>query len=421
MPQRVHRKQVRKFGVGVAAIAVMAVIAWIGFSGQTGGELPVKGYTYVKAAFADVGILKRLNPVEQNGVRIGQVSAVSYRDGRAIVTMRLDGKRDVYADARARVGNNSALGRKYVELDPGTPAAGPLGNRTIAASRNTDSEYLDSALATFDKRTRTALRTSLVELGGGLAGHSGDLQDVMHAAPGMLADVGTVSDALTGPRADLPGLLGSANQLAGRFAGHEQELSTLLEQMDATFRAINVDGGQPLNRTAQALPDTLRQARDDLKSLNGPLTDVRATTDTVRTGAQALGESADDVRGLLREAPEQLDKVPGVSERAVPAVRELTRTVADARPLAPRLGRMASNANVLLRGLAPYASDIGRFVSEHDLLSGRIAPNKHYFSLFLVIPGLATASLPDPTVETVPYPEPGGGAWHDNPGTGGNG
>lgn len=419
MPRPIHRDEARKVLVGIVVLALMGVVAYIGITVQAGNELPGKSYTYVKAEFENVGTLKPLQDVSQYGVRIGQVSSVIYENGHAVVTMRLDGERAVYRDATARLGNESALGRKQVHLDPGTKRAGPLGNRVLPMSQTNDSAAVEDVLAAFDGRTRTGLRNSVRELGG-LAGHSKDLHDVVGASPEMLDDLGTVSGALASREADLPALLASANRLAYRFHGRQQELSNLIERMDATFRAINVDGARPLDETVDALPATLRQAQAGLKSLNGPLANVRSAMTTVQPGAQALGTATGDVRGLLREAVDPLEKVPGVSDKAIPAVEDLTHTFADLRPLVSRASMTLAEANQLLQGLAPYATDIGRLFSEHDLLSGKISPTKHYFSAQLVFPGLYNASVPDPTVQSVPYPEPGGGAYRDEQGGGGN-
>lgn len=421
MPLPVHRDQARKFVIGVVTIAILGVVAYVGILVQGGGELPGKSYTYVTAKFHDVGMLRPQQDVELGGVRIGQVDSVAYRNGHAVVTMRLDGEQAVYRDARARVTNESLLGRETVMLDLGTPASGPLGARPIPLSRTRDSAVLDDALSVFDVRTRKALSSSLIELGSGLGGHSDDLRDAVQAAPALLDNVGEITGALASERADLPSLLTSANRLMARFEGRQREVTSLIEQMDATFRAINVDRAKPLSDTVESLPATLRQARQGLQTLNAPLDDARAAVTIVRPGGQALGHSTSDLRGLLREGVGPLRKVTRVSRAANPAVEDLTHTVVDASPLVPRVSRTVGDASVLLHDLAPYATDIGRFFSEHDLLSGQFAPDKHYFSAMLVMPGLYTASLDDPTAETIPYPEPGGGAWRDNPAGGGQG
>lgn len=419
MPGPVHRDHARSFLIGIVAVVVIGAIAWVGATVQVGGELPAKAYTYVRAAFADVGTLTPRQEVAEDGGRIGQVDRVDYQGGLAIVTMRLDGDRAVYRDATASIANASALGRKRVELDPGTPGAGPLGDTLIDQSHTRSSISLDDVFAPFDAPTRSALQSSLNQLAGGVAGHGQDLHDVLTVAPELLNDFGTTTGALASRDANLPHLLDSADQLAGQFDGHEAQLRGLLSEMDATLQAVNVDGARPLTETVTGLPATLRQARDSLRSLDQPLADVRAAVTTAAPGARALGASTDDLRGLFREAVDPLRKVPGVGGQALPAVDELAHTFADARPVVPRIAETVTPANVFLTQLAPYSTDIGRFFSEHDLLSGSFTPDQHFFSATLAIPSLYNVSLPDPTAKRIPYPAPGGGAWRDNPATGG--
>jgi phospholipid/cholesterol/gamma-HCH transport system substrate-binding protein len=421
MSEPLHRDQVKKFLVGLVVLAIIGVISWVGAIMQGGGAMPGMPYTYVTATFRNVGDLKARENVSENGTRIGQVSAIGYRNGLAVVTLRLDGKRAVYQDAHAQMKNRSALGRKVVEIDPGTPGAGPLPNNAIPLAQTKDSIALDDVFSIFDPQTRAAARSSLRQLGGGFVGHSADLHDFAGTAAGSLNDLGRVSTALSDPNARFPELLGSANTLVGRFNGHEAEISDLLRTANTTFRAVDVDHGQPLRQTLRELPPTLSAAERGLQSLDAPLDQARAAVTTLKPGAEALGQSTPDLRGFLREAVPPLDKVPGVSERANPAVDGLTHMFSDARPLIRPLSDTVASASVFLQGLSPYATDAGRLFSEHDLLSGILPgrPDQHFFSASVALPGAYNASVPDPLATRTPYPKPGGGAWRDNPAEGG--
>lgn len=336
-----------------------------------------------------------------------------------MVTLRIDGEFPVYADASAVIEDESALGRKYLNLDPGTPAAGLLGDRAIGADRTTDSVALDDLFNIFDEPTRDGLSTGLVELGGGAIGHGKDLRDLISSSPELLPDLGTVSAAVSSPDAQLPELLRSVNTLAGRFDGRQQQLSALLGEADATFRALTVDEAAPLAETLHAVAPALRAARPALDGLEQPLDHVRSTLATMRSGAQALGESADDLRGALRAGVEPLSQVPGVSDEAKPAVDDLTATFADLRPVVDPLDKALDKGDDLLDGLSPYATDVGRFFHQLEnpdgLLSGSFAPGQHYFQVITAFPLTPIhGSGPDPFVKTDPYPEPGGGAF-ENP------
>jgi len=406
----VHRDEARKFVWGVVTIALAAIVFTIGGIVQTGGPVPVKSYTYVKAAFHDVGILKSGKAVKENGLRIGQVSAIEYKDGLAQVTLRLDGDRKVYSDAVATVSNVSALGKKYVDLDPGTPAAGELGDAVLPADRNGDSQSLEDALSALDPKTRTALRSSLDELGG-VAGHGQDLHDVLKNAPDLLADVRTVTGAVSD--SELPGLLASADTLAGRFVGRESQIEGLIRNADKTMAALATDDGHPLAATVRQLPSTLREAKAALDALNSPLTDARVALTDLRPGGVALGRSSEDLRGFLRDSVGPLGKVPGVGKLAAPAVDNLTDTLADARPLLPTVTSSVNSLAQLLGDFAPYAGDAGHFVAQNDLLSGTLgSDDKHYFAAMLTGLGLfSLAGAPDPLATNEWYPAPGT-AWN---------
>ncbi|HSV39140.1 MAG TPA: MlaD family protein [Nocardioidaceae bacterium] len=410
-PRPVHRDEARKFAWGLVTLTMAAVVFLIGGIVQTGGPVPAKKYTYVKASFNDVGILKSGKAVKENGLRVGQVSDIAYRDGLAEVTLRLDGDRTVYRDGSATVSNVSALGKKYVELDPGTASAGELGDGVLPAEQNGDSQSLEDALSALDPATRTALRSTLEQVGGGVAGHGPDLHQVLRVAPDLLPDVRTLTGALTS--SELEGLLASADTLAGRFVGRTAELEQLMRNADATVSALAVDGGQPLAAAVRQLPSTLREAKSALDALNRPLVDAHAALADLRPGGQALGRSSDDLRGFLRDAVGPLGKVPGVSDQALPAVDELTATLEDLRPLLPMVSTSLASVARLLFDFAPYAGDAARFVSQHDLLSGTLGgDDKHYFAAMLTGLGLfSMAGAPDPLATNEFYPAPGT-AWN---------
>lgn len=417
---RVHRTTARNFAIGVGGLLVFLGLAALGGIVSSGGEIPARDYTYVDAAFDNAGTIRVRQDVRIDSLIVGQISAIRHDGDHAVVTLRLNGDRPVYGNASARIWQESALARSFVELTPGDPSAGPLPGNVIPRVHTRDAIDLDQLFNVFDEPTRAALSSSLTQLGGGLLGHSGDLRDALRKAPPGLEDLGTVADTLSDPRTDLPGLLNSANRFMGHLDDRSAELRSLLRQTDATLAAVNVDDAQPLDQTLKDLPSTLVQARTALDSLNGPLADVRSAVTTIRPGGEALGAAAGDLRGVLREGVTPLRKVPDVAEQASPAVEDLTHTVSDARPLAPALLTTLDAADRLLAGLSPYSPDIGRFFSQlaapDGLLSGSIAPGQHYFGIFPTVPaGPGLVSVPDPTFRTNPYPAPGGAAYRTNP------
>ena len=408
MPSLVHRDDARKFMAGIVTLVLFGIIVAIGTIVQVGGPLPLRTYTNVKAEFSDVGILKPGKDVKENGIRIGSVASIKYQDNKAMVTMRLDGDRKVYKDAHIELANTSVLGRKYVAFDPGTPSAGALGASTIPVSQTQSAKSVEDVLDTLDPKTRTALSSSLDELGTGLVGHGEDLHSTLAAAPGILDDLTTVSNAATSKDAQIPQLLASADLFASRFKDREDQLSGLLASANTTLDAVNVDDGEPLSKTIEVLPPTLKEAKTALDALNQPLADVKVAVQDLRPGASALGASTPDLRAVLRQGVKPLNKVPGVADKATPVVDDLTKTLVDARPLIPRVTKALFNANSLLAGLAPYSKDAGQFFNENTLLSGSVGAGKHFFAAEVSDAGLfSVAGIPDPLYRREPYPAPG--------------
>jgi phospholipid/cholesterol/gamma-HCH transport system substrate-binding protein len=411
----VHRDAARKILVGFAVVAVLIGVAWVGGIVQTGGALPARNYTEVKAHFEDVGVLKPGKEVKQNGLRVGTVSKVALVDGLAEVTLRLDGNVDVYQDATAFVGNFSALGKKYVGFDPGTKASGELGSTPIGVDATKDSSALEDALSAFDPKTRTALRNAVGSLAVGTAGHSDDLNAVLAASPHLLEDLEVVMKAAGSKDADITGLLIKADQLVNRFNGRSEQIEQLVTNADRTVEALGVDEGKPLEDTIAKLPAALDSTGQALDDLYAPLGDAEVALRNLEPGARSLGAATPDLRGFLRESPKALDRVPGVAKSADPALESLTKTIADARPLVKPLSKSLDSLAELLDGLLPYVPDVGRFFSQNDLLSGTLSgdDSRHYFAAQLTGVGLfSVGGLPDPLYQSEPYPCPGGKAWN---------
>lgn len=407
MNARAHRDDVRKWMIGVFTVTAGLIIAYVGVTVQGGGKLPFKSYTDVQADFASVGTLKPQQKVTVKGVRVGVVSDIEYVDHVARVTLRLEGDVEVFKDATARIGNESALGKKYVDFDPGSEESGDLGSAPIAVENTQSSSSLDDVLASFDAPAREGLQTGLRELGGGFLGHGEDLHDVAQVSPRLLADAEAVTGNLAAPRTNLDELLVTADALSGQFDGQSDRLASLLDEGATTMEALNVEGGAPLRETVRDLPGVLRTARQGLSEINGPLLKTADAVEALDPGVRQLVKATPDLRGFLTESPPVARTVIRFTKEAEPALEELNPAVRDLRPVVTRAVRTFTVADPFVATLVPYWPDAGRLFSHHDLLSGHFTPDRHYFSAMLNFPGLHNVSTIDPLADVDPYPGPG--------------
>ncbi len=437
MSKRLARRRRRAIVIGAFVIAGGLALSVLALVSQHG--VPFAARTQLRAAFVDVGSLRNGDDVRIANVRVGYVqnielvksqNPVSGSSTQPVATILLDNERPVYNNAQAitaSVGARSALGQKFIELNPGDVSAGLLPkDALIPATETSGAQELSDVLAVLDLPTRQSIGSTVRNVGGGLAGHGADLNAAFNAAPDVLPDLGVVSDALSiNNGRDFASLLRSTNELSLSFAGRQQQIGQLLGKLDKTFGALNADNGQALAATLQTAPEALRKARGALQSLDAPLADTAVAARDLRPGAESLGRATPDVRGVFREGKPPLDKVPGVSDDARPALSDLRDVASDARPLAPMLTKTFGRGGNLAQSIAPFSPEAELFFTNAtDALKNG---NDNYRWLRFV-PLAPTAengdgALPfrDPLQSRDPYPAPGGAAQQRQqiPGVGG--
>jgi phospholipid/cholesterol/gamma-HCH transport system substrate-binding protein len=341
----------------------------------------------VHAEFDDIHSLEVNDDIRENSLRIGRVSEVSVHGDKAVVTMELDGHPNIYADARASILDVSALAAKFVELDPGTPSAGPLGDQVIPTSRTMSSVDLYQLLNVFDPTTRPAFASFMQQVGGGTAGHSDDFHDFLGASPDLLHNVGTVSGDIASPEFDLAGLISSSDHLATHFHGREQQISELLRQTSTTFQALMTNNGAAMHNTLAKAPGTLAALRPALDALDAPLGDTQLAMTNLKPGGGALGSATPELRGFLRDSIPVSHQVPDFADDAKPAVSKLTDTMHDARPLAPLATDAFDYLHTPLAVLAPYGPEIGQWLTRMHSFVGQGAQDGTRYAHLAVAPG----------------------------------
>jgi phospholipid/cholesterol/gamma-HCH transport system substrate-binding protein len=370
---------------GAIGVVVLIIITALTFNAVNG--LPFRPTTLVRAEFDDLHSLEVNDDIRENSLRIGRVSAVSVIGNKAVVTMELDGHPQVYRDARAEIWDVSALAAKFVELEPGTAAAGPIGDEVIPTSRTVSSVDLYQLLNVFDPTTRVAFAGFMQQFGGGTAGHSDDLHDFLGVSPDVLHNVGTISGDIASPQFDLASLISSSDRLVTHFQGREQQISELVRQTNTTFQALVTNNGAGLHNTLAKAPGTLAALRPALDSLNAPLGDTQVAMTTLRPGGGALGSATPNLRGFLVDSIPVSHQVPDFDDSAKPAVSDLIDTMHDARPLAPMATDAFDYLHTPLGVLAPYGPEIGQWLTRMHSFVGQGAQDGTRYAHLAVAPG----------------------------------
>jgi phospholipid/cholesterol/gamma-HCH transport system substrate-binding protein len=400
----------RWFAAGSVVMVVLAAVIALTFSAVNG--MPLAQRKTVQAEFNDVHSLAVNDDVRENSARVGRVAGIELRDGRALVTMELDGNPPVYGNAVARVWDVSALAAKFVELEPGTSAAGPLPDGAVLpASRDEDSADVWRILNIFEPKTRAQMAGFLREFGGGSLAHGPDLNAFLHSGPALLRNVGTVSESMASPQFDLPKLIASSDTLASRFHGRELQISELIRQTDETFKGFTTGNSVPLKTVLAKAPNMLRTLRPALDDINPRLDDTRVAMVNLRDGAKGLGDATPDFRGFLRDSVPVSHQVPDFADDARSPVIKLTSTLDDAQPLVHRAVDTFNYLQDPLHVLAPYGPEAGSLFDRLASFTSRgPEPGKRYATVTVnfgptTATGSGLKSGGDRFVD--PYPKPG--------------
>jgi virulence factor Mce-like protein len=345
--------------VGLAGLLLAAATFYVGY--QAAYSVPGRGYYNVHAQFANAQNLANHYEIRMGGVRVGQVLNPRVQDGAAVVDMRLDDKyRPLRSDSKLRIRLRSAVGVRYLEIVPGKSGAPLRDGATIPASQTSTPVALDEVLGTFDRATRTRTRVLLNELGAGTSGRGPDVNEALATAPRFLAQLSSVSTAITDRGPAMSRLISAGDGAANAFDPVRGDIAA---GFDPERRAL-----APFSDRRGDLQATLAAAPPALGELRGGLPAVSRLADAVggfaRAGQPTLAEAPAALRStvaLLRDAKAPLGDARDtldLAQRAVPPTLDLLGRV---RPVLPSLDRALSDVVPTLDYLAPRACELSSF------------------------------------------------------------
>lgn len=228
-------------------------------------------YTVV-AHFAESGGIFAGGEVSYRGVQIGQVGRLVLTDEGVDVHLDIDNDfDDIPADSVAVVGNRSAVGEQYVELQPqvdGAPYLDDDSEIAVDATRTPlpTQQLLADISDTVGSVDQQALATTVDELGQAFAGTGRDLQRIIDTGSSFIDEANANFDLTTSliehGNTVLRGQRDSASAIR-TFARDLSLFSDSLAGSDAALRKIIEDG----SATANQLRTFLEDNRVDLAEL----------------------------------------------------------------------------------------------------------------------------------------------------------
>ena len=334
------RLAIRRYGGHfVALMLLIAVGSACGFFILLNQRLPnpFQRYYAVNAAFSSAaGVQPGLGePVNVAGVRVGEISGVSWSDGVAIIHMQIDPTKigRVYRDAHAELVPRTPLDDMEVDIWPGDRSSGSLkSGGTIPVGQTVVPVNADEVLRSLDTDTRTWLASLITSLGQATSGRGQDIRDLLRALGPTSAQLEQVSQLLAQRHQELAQIVHNLGRVAEAGAQENGQLRTLIQTGENTVKAL---AGQ----------DTA--LRQSITALPGALQQTRTTLGHVTTFANALGPTARALLPTARSLPATLRRSRVLFQGAVfLPLGQIPAFVHAVTPLARNLPGLASNLKI---------------------------------------------------------------------------
>ncbi|MEU9360446.1 MCE family protein [Streptomyces sp. NPDC048301] len=307
----------------------------------------------ITAEFGDVLSLAPQSSVKVNDVAVGRVTRISLTPGgwTARVTMRVNGKIRMPANAYAHLEQSSLLGEKFVQLS--APAAGTAkgtlsdGDRIPLArtNRNPEVEEVFGALSMLLNGGGVAqLRTITTELDKALTGREPQIRSMLRRVDTLVTDLDTHKE-------DITDALDGVNRLASTLATRKQDVGTVLTGLSPGLKVLEKQRGslltmlRSLDTLSTVAVDTVNRSKADmiadLKALAPTLTALADSGKDLPDSLQVLltypftDEVLRGVKGDYLNVYLDVTAMPGT--QIIPALTPDSQATAGARKSAPTL------------------------------------------------------------------------------------
>ena len=266
------------------------------------------------------------------GVRVGDIAKVENEDGNAVVSMDIDRKfLPVYRDATILLRPKTGLKDMFLELDPGTQAAGEYEeDETIPVANTAPDINLDEILELLDADTRAYLRVLLTGGADALEGRGKDLGELLGSLWPINRGLARLNREVAKRKANLANLIHNQNLVFGRLAEEPEEIAAFVDSSNAAISAI---AGEDLDvrRATRLLGPTLQETRIALAETSELGDVLRPALRDLRPFARKLKPINDSLKRLAQDTRFDL------KDRIRPFVRAARQPVRDLRPAAENL------------------------------------------------------------------------------------
>src|SRR3954454_11164442 len=292
--------------------------------------------------------------IRVSGIRVGDVSGVKLRNGRALVTFAMDKKYRnlIHPDATALLRPHTGLKDMFVELDPGHAGKRVPDGFVIPVANTLPDVNTDEVLASLDQETRDYVRLLVQGLGEGLNHRGRDFGTVMRLLEPTHRDLRRVSAAVAQRHRNLRRVVDHLARLNGELAGHDDDLARLIAKSAIVFKEF-ASQERDISGSVARFPAALRETTRTLGKVQGladtlppAISKLRPAVRALTAANRAVAPSARAVTPVLR------DQIRPFTREAQPLVRELRAPAARLGEATPDFTRVGVVLNHLFNTAA---------------------------------------------------------------------
>ena len=413
--------------VGAVTVLVTIVAVFLAYNANAG--LPFVPTYDLKANLPNAAQLVEGFEVRIGGARVGVISTIEPKQSEngstyAQVTMKLDkGIEPLPTGSKLRVRPRSALGLKYLEIEPGRSSPADEGLRpgsVIGIEQSQTAVELDEVLNMFDAPARVGSRNSLDGYGGGLAGRGQDLNSAIEAFVPLLRDLEPVARNLSDPRTRLDRFFRALGRAAEEAAPVAEEQASLFVNLDVSFAALASIARPFLQETISESPVSEEVAIREFPRQRPFIRNQTALFRELRPGVATLPHSAPILADAFQAGTDVLPRTKRMNEDLADVFEALAAFSDDpvVRRGVDQLTRLASSLRPTLRFLTPAQTVCNYatlwFRNSSSLLSDGDPNGTWQRFMVVAAPTLRSSDVFGPNNEGLPSSGPADGPQPEN-------
>jgi phospholipid/cholesterol/gamma-HCH transport system substrate-binding protein len=362
--------------------------------------------------------------VEVRGFKAGEVSGLSVKDGKALVTVSLDHSyAPLHDGAKLNVDWKSLLGERIINITDGANSNATIPDGGMIAGTQADPVELDAVLEALDPTTRAHLSSLVKSLNTTFTGSTADLNATLVSAGPALQALGDVLRALGTDGPAISDLVSRLNTMVSTVSAHDGVIVDVLDELKKITTAA-ASQHESLSSALKELPTTLQDATNTFGELPGVVAKADPLLKKLQPVAAQLPSVAANLEPVLRSLQPVAAKLRSTLLAASHLLQYTPGLLDAAGSTLPGIEATASYLEPVLGFLRPYTPEIAGFLTTWASAFSNYNANGHYMRAF-VQAGLTAVDvnpgIVPPGDVNQPYPAPGanvGQPWTDAFGSG---